>query len=45
MDDAAAQGDDLAVKELLDDLPQEAIDWLAEKCGDDARKMISECVA
>lgn len=44
IEDAAESGDDLAAKELLEDMPQEAIDYIKANTNDEARQFIDECL-
>lgn len=45
IEEAAERGDDLAVKELIEDMSQEAIDHLSANVADDVRMYIQECSA
>jgi recombination protein RecT len=44
LEEAAASDDELAAKELLEDLPQEAIDYIKEKTDSETSNFISQCL-
>jgi phage RecT family recombinase len=44
LEEAAASDDELAAKELLEDLPQEAIDYIKEKTDSESANFISQCL-
>ena len=44
MNESASNGDDLGVKELLEDLSQPAITYIIEKSDEDTRRFIQDCM-
>lgn len=43
VEDSASQGDDLGVKEIIEDLPEEAVEFICENTDDETRQFIQEC--
>ncbi len=43
VEDSTSNGDDLGVKEIIEDLPKEAVEWICENTDDETRQFIQEC--